>query len=104
VKTTDDLLGLRSDAYVLTEDARVELSAERDGVPPLVDLDARFYKLVGDFEPRFPEGAPSLVACDRLEVHGDVVFGRGVVVRGRVRIDHQDGEQHRIPDGAVLEG
>ncbi len=27
---------------------------------PYVDLDGDFYKLVGDFDKRFPEGAPSL--------------------------------------------
>ena len=31
VKSTEDLLALRSDAYVLTDDARVELDARRDG-------------------------------------------------------------------------
>ncbi len=31
VKTTDDLLALRSDAYELTDDARVVLAGERDG-------------------------------------------------------------------------
>ena len=39
VKSTEDLLGLRSDAYVLTEDARVELDPRRDHRPPIIDLD-----------------------------------------------------------------
>ena len=34
VKTTEDLLALRSDAYVLTDDARVELDPRRDGRRP----------------------------------------------------------------------
>ena len=62
VKTTEDLLALRSDAYVLTDDARVELAPERDGTPPVVDLDDDYYKLLRDFDARFPGGAPSLVA------------------------------------------
>ena len=66
VKTTNDLLALRSDAYVLHEDHRVELAPERDE-PPVIDLDPDYYKLVGDFEPRFPAGPPSLVACERLD-------------------------------------
>jgi UTP--glucose-1-phosphate uridylyltransferase len=98
VKTTNDLLSLRSDAYVIARDSQVELAPPRDGTPPFVDLDSRFYKLLRDFEQRIPE-APSLVACERLAVEGDVVFGRGVVVRGSVRIA-RDG---RIEDGAVLE-
>jgi UTP--glucose-1-phosphate uridylyltransferase len=104
VKTTNDLLAVRSDAYVLTSECHVELAPERGGRPPIVDLDPRFYKLLRDFEQRFPAGPPSLSACDRLTVVGDVVFGSGVVVRGSVRIEHAGPDQLRIEDGAVLEG
>jgi UTP--glucose-1-phosphate uridylyltransferase len=86
VKTTNDLLALRSDAYVLHDDGRVELAPERDE-PPVIDLDADFYKLIRAFEERFPAGPPSLVACERLAVKGDVTFGRDVVVRGAVTIE-----------------
>jgi UTP--glucose-1-phosphate uridylyltransferase len=103
VKTTNDLLVLRSDCYLLTEDAHVELSPERGGRVPFMDLDPRYYKLVDDFEARFPAGPPSLVACDRFVVRGDFRFGKGVVVRGNVELDA--GEDGRaIEDGAVLEG
>jgi UTP--glucose-1-phosphate uridylyltransferase len=100
VKTTEDLLALRSDAYVLADDARVELAAERDGTPPVVDLDDDHFKLLRDFDAHFPAGAPSLVACERLAVEGDVTFGREVVVRGTVTLSGP----RRIEDGAVLEG
>jgi UTP--glucose-1-phosphate uridylyltransferase len=55
---------------------------------------------VGQFDERFPEGAPSLVACSALHVHGDVTFGAGVVVRGDVTVDGPAA----VPDGAVLDG
>ena len=100
VKTTEDLLALRSDAYVLADDARVELAPGRDGTPPVVDLDDEHYKLLRDFDAHFPAGAPSLVACERLAVSGDVTFGREVVVRGAVTVEGP----RRIEDGAVLEG
>jgi UTP--glucose-1-phosphate uridylyltransferase len=103
VKTTEDLLGVRSDAYELTDDFHVQLAPERDG-PPFVDLDDDHFKLLGDFEQRFSEGPPSLKACDRLSVSGDVAFGRDVTVRGTVSIEHSGDEQLRIDDGAVLEG
>src|SRR5690349_6532451 len=86
VKTTEDLLALRSDAYVVLDDARVELAPERDGTPPVVDLDDDHYKLLRDFDAHFPDGAPSLVECERLAVEGDVTFGRDVVVRGTVTV------------------
>ena len=99
-RSTEDLLALRSDAYVLAGDARVELAPERDGTPPVVDLDDDHYKLLRDFDARFPEGAPSLVACERLSVEGDVTFGADVVVRGTVTVSGP----RSVEDGAVLEG
>jgi UTP--glucose-1-phosphate uridylyltransferase len=52
----------------------------------VVDLDPRYYRLIDDFEARFPFGPPSLVACERLTVRGDVTFGAGVVCQGEVEI------------------
>lgn len=83
VKTTDDLLALRSDAYRLTDDARVELV--RDSVP-IVTLDPDHYKLMRDFDARFPDGPVSLKEADRFEVDGDVTFGADVVARGSVKV------------------
>ncbi|MEA2320819.1 MAG: UTP--glucose-phosphate uridylyltransferase [Solirubrobacteraceae bacterium] len=103
VKTTNDLLTLRSDAYVLTDEALVRLAEGREA-PPVVDLDADVYKLLPDFEERFASGPPSLVEAERLTVAGDVAFGAGVVVRGAVTIEHDGDGRLRIEDGAVLEG
>jgi UTP--glucose-1-phosphate uridylyltransferase len=107
VKTTDDLLALRSDAYELTDGGRIVPAAARaeagEGAP-LVELDARFFKLVRDFETRFAEGAPSLVRAQRLTVRGDIAFGAGVVVHGDVTVEHEGEGQRRIDDGTVLEG
>jgi UTP--glucose-1-phosphate uridylyltransferase len=100
VKTTGDLLSLRSDAYALLPGPRVELSPERGGKPPVIELDPDCYKLVPQLEERFAGGPPSLAACDRLTVSGDVRFGTGVVVRGSVRLEGP----RAIEDGAVLEG
>ena len=99
VKTTNELLVVRSDAYALADDARIELAPRRDAAP-YVGLDAEHFKLMADFDARFGAGPPSLVAADRLEVEGDVTFGRDVVVRGSVRVEGP----RRIEDGTVLEG
>jgi len=104
VKGTNDLLGLRSDTYVMDADRRVALSPERARGPLVVDLDPDFYKLLGGFEQRFPAGPPSLVDCERLTVRGDVTFGAGVVARGRVEIDRSADGPARLDDGTLLEG
>jgi UTP--glucose-1-phosphate uridylyltransferase len=98
VKTTDDLLALRSDAYVLDDSAKVTLAPQRQGRVPFVALDPDYFKLMRDFEARFSNGPPSLAGCDRLLVEGDVHFGAHVVVRGDVTV------REDVPDGAVLEG
>jgi UTP--glucose-1-phosphate uridylyltransferase len=103
VKTTSDLLALRSDAYTITDDDRVEPAEGRDGAP-VIDLDDDYFKLLPAFEERFPAGAPSLVACDRLTVEGDVEFGADVTVRGAVTVEHDGDGRMRIEDGTVLEG
>jgi len=99
VKTTNDLLAIRSDAYELRDDWTVRLASERGERPPLIDLDPKHFKLLADFEPRFA-GPVSLVRCERLTVKGDVSFGRDVTVRGSVTVDGPA----RIEDGAVLQG
>jgi UTP--glucose-1-phosphate uridylyltransferase len=97
VKRTSDLLVLRSDAYVLGEDARVALADGRDSAP-LVELDDDHYKLLADFEARFPSGPPSLARAERLDVRGDVTFGRDVTVVGDVTVSGP----RQVEDGAEL--
>jgi UTP--glucose-1-phosphate uridylyltransferase len=99
VKTTDDLLVLRSDVYRLDADARVM----RDGDEPFVELDPAHFKTIADFDRRFAEGPPSLRECERFVVRGDVTFGAGVVARGDVTVEAPPGETLQVPDGAILE-
>ena len=103
VKNTGDLLAVRSDAYELTDDFRVVPSSARTLGPLIVTLDPPYYGFVDQMEARFPHGAPSLVACELLDVVGDVAFGRDVIVRGPVRLANRGGTQRAIPDGTVLE-
>ena len=97
VKTTNDLLVLRSDVYEVTGDARV---VPRREPLPFVDLDREVYADLAGFDARFPHGAPSLIDADRLEVRGDVTFGAGVRVRGAAVVEGPA----TIEDGAVLGG
>merc|ERR1712050_192342 len=81
VKKCDDLVALRSDAYLLTEDFRIELCSERNGVPPLVKLDDR-YKFVDTMDTLIPDGPPSLQYCTKLTVKGECMFEKGVTCKG----------------------
>ncbi len=93
VKTTDDLLAVRSDAFVLTDDFRVVANPARTTPQVVVSLDNRYYKLIDDMEARFPDGAPSLLECDSLTIKGDVLFERDVVCKGVVELDNRSDEQ-----------
>jgi UTP--glucose-1-phosphate uridylyltransferase len=102
VKTTDDLMVLRSDVYTLDENYRVLPRPERAEDLPYVELDSRYFKLLDEFERRLPEGPPSLREAERLVVCGDVTFGRDVVVRGSVELRVEQPE--RLADESVLVG
>ncbi|MCB0006044.1 MAG: UTP--glucose-1-phosphate uridylyltransferase [Anaerolineales bacterium] len=93
VKTTSDLLAVRSDAYLLTEDYRVILHPDRAGEGVVVDLDSRYYKLIDEMEARFPAGAPSLIDCQRLTVRGDVRFEGPCRFTGSVEIINDQEKQ-----------
>jgi UTP--glucose-1-phosphate uridylyltransferase len=98
VKTTNDLLVLRSDVYDVGKD--FVLSPVSDQLP-FVDLDSDYYKLVPEFERRFPEGAPSLREATSLKVQGDWTFGREVKVKGDVSLE--TAAAARVETGSVLE-
>jgi len=101
VKTTDDLLAVRSDAYRLENDFTLRLAAP---AVPVIRLDPAIYRLVDDFERRFPAGPPSLAACRELVVEGDLVFGREMVLKGSVRLANRQKEPVRLPDGLEISG
>lgn len=83
VKTTNDLLTLRSDAYEVTPDAHLELVVP---AAPVIDLDKEYFQFVDDFDERFPS-IPSLKDVTTFTVKGDWRFTEGVVFSGDVRIE-----------------
>jgi UTP--glucose-1-phosphate uridylyltransferase len=104
VKTTNDLLAVRSDCYLLTEDFRVIANPQRQLSQVEVDLDKKYFKLIDQMEERFPLGAPSLVDCQSFTVQGDVRFGRDIVICGNVTLEHQGKKPLKIADGQQLSG
>jgi UTP--glucose-1-phosphate uridylyltransferase len=98
VKTTNDLLLLRSDVYDLGQDFVLDPAGDE---VPYVELDDSFYKRVTDFDKRFPEGAPSMKEAKSLVVDGDWTFGQGVRVVGKVALEASSAQ--RVAPGTVLE-
>jgi len=98
VKKCDDLIALRSDAYVLTEDFRIELAAARAGVPPTIKLDD-LYKFVDAMDTLIPNGVPSLIGCTSMKIEGSCEFAAGVVVEGDVKFVNKGADKKTIAAG-----
>jgi UTP--glucose-1-phosphate uridylyltransferase len=98
VKTTNDLLAVRSDAYELDESFRVGLRPERGGVPPKVEL-SDDYKLVDQLEQLIAAGIPSLIRSRSLTIKGPWRFGPGVEILGDVRFENGSGEIREVKPG-----
>ena len=86
VKTCADLLAIRSDAFQVTPDHRIELHPQRAGKPPTIRLDANHYARVDQLDAALAGGIPSLLECDALSVEGAVTFSSQISFRGTVAI------------------
>jgi UTP--glucose-1-phosphate uridylyltransferase len=107
VKTSNDLLSVRSDCFVYNVDDSlrinpIRLRRNRPGVSK-IDLDPKYYGKIDDLENRFRNGIPSLVDCDALTIEGDVFFEKGVKIKGSVRITNRQQSQAIIKEGTVLD-
>jgi len=100
VKTTADLLALWSDRF------RTNLAGE---IVPLcestlkIELDARFYRSMSDFEQRFPAGAPALRQARSLSIQGDIVFANNIEIRGDVHLVNRSARPRRIAAGSIVQ-
>ncbi|MDB4353708.1 UTP--glucose-1-phosphate uridylyltransferase [Akkermansiaceae bacterium] len=95
VKSTADLLALRSDAYELSEDGQIKLAPSRNGVPPVVKL-APEYKMVDSLEGL---GVPSLIGAEEVSISGRVSFDGVVEVVGKVAFGNNGGDCVKVPPG-----
>lgn len=100
VKKCDDLLLLRSDAYLIV-DHRPVLNPACNGSAPVVNLDSKLYKLVGNLEDASAGGIPSLVQCKRLKIKGLVRMSKQTKFVGDVSIVNNSAEAKFIPAGVV---
>jgi UTP--glucose-1-phosphate uridylyltransferase len=94
VKATSDLFLIRSDAYALDERGAL---VQQVTTTPSISLDSGSYKLIQDFELRFPQGVPSLKEATSLDVQGDWTFGADVEIIGDAVLGEEGGE---VPEGA----
>jgi UDP-N-acetylglucosamine pyrophosphorylase len=101
VKTTSDLLALRSDAYELTEDWRIVLAGT--GKPPTIHLDPDHFKLVDQLERAVANGVPSLKDCQELAVQGAVRLSSANRFRGKVTIKNRSPEPRQLPAGEYVD-
>lgn len=99
VKTCNDLLNLSSDCYEETPDKRLVLIAARNGQPPVVSLEDKYYKFVDQFKALIADGVPSMAKCDRLTITGPMKFSKGVVLEGTVKIINESSEPKTVPAG-----
>lgn len=83
VKTTNELLLLRSDVFDLGVDGRLVARVERI---PEIDLDPSHYRLIDDFD-RLVTVVPSLRAAESLVVRGEWLFDAPANVVGDVRLE-----------------
>jgi UTP--glucose-1-phosphate uridylyltransferase len=104
VKSNNDLLVVRSDAYELQSDYTMVVSRSRRLLGlPLVKLDTHHYGLLKDFEQRM-QVVPSLVDAESLHVRGDVVFDHALKIKGHVSINADSVRSTLLPaDLRVLE-
>jgi len=98
VKTTSDLLALRSDAYRVAGDCRVVLVSSA-GQPPAIDLDANHYKLVEQLDEKVADGVPSLKDCRELTVRGPIGFNSRNIFRGKITLTNKSPEPRALPPG-----
>lgn len=104
VKSTADLLVLRSDACAVTSDQRLSLVPDRHGQPPVVELDPAHYQVLARFDQWFAAGVPSLARCQSLKVRGPVRFSPGVVCEGTVEIVNPHADPRTLAPGTYRDG
>jgi len=101
VKKCNDLMLLRSDAYMIDENFIPILSPLCGGKAPVINLDSKKYKIVGKLEEATAGGIPSLVNCKRLTVKGLVRMSNQTKFVGDVTIINTSDKIKVIPTGQI---
>ncbi|KAF7129988.1 hypothetical protein RHSIM_Rhsim10G0185000 [Rhododendron simsii] len=100
VKATSDLLLVQSDLYTLNDGFVIRNKARENPENPSIELGPEFKK-VANFLSRF-KSIPSIIELDSLKVTGDVCFGAGITLKGKLVVAAKSGVKLEIPDGVVI--
>jgi len=107
VKTCNDLLVVRSDCFVYTEDHNLRINPAREANKKSdvvkVNLDPKYYGKIDNLDERFAFGVPSLVDCDSLTIEGDVGFEKDVAIKGSVCIKNRQKSRAIIKEGTIID-
>ena len=103
VKTCNDLLAVRSDRLVFTEDNNLILNPNRRSDNIKIDLDPKYFGKIDLLDERFDAEAPSLIACESLTIKGDIRLESNVTIKGRVEIKNSGKSQAVIKKGVVID-
>jgi UTP--glucose-1-phosphate uridylyltransferase len=103
VKKCNDILAVRSDCYVLTQNGQLIVNPLRKLESLSINLDPSFYGKLDLLDERFKDGIPSLIECESLTIKGDVRFGKRVTIRGNVIIENRQDVQATIEDGTIID-
>ncbi len=104
VKTTNDLLSVRSDMFEIDRQYRILPNPERKYNHFDIDLDSEYYKYIDGFERRFAFGPPSLVDCNSLKIRGDFRFGADIKIEDHVELLNGKELPYTIQDRSRIEG
>lgn len=102
IKTTNELLGLWSNAFILNKNNLVVTNPERKLGFIVINLDNKYYKKIDDLQAHFPNGIPDLLECEKLTISGDVTFGSNTKLIGNIVITNDSDEQLIIKADTIL--
>ena len=107
VKTCSDLLAVRSDCFVYSEDQGLRINPARKAMKKTdvikIKLDPKYYGKIDNLDERFTFGVPSLVDCDSLTIEGDVGFEKDVTIKGSVCIKNRQKSRAIIKAGTIID-
>ncbi|HUV50691.1 MAG TPA: UTP--glucose-1-phosphate uridylyltransferase [Anaerolineae bacterium] len=104
VKSCNDLLAVRSDRFIFSEDQTLILNPNMKSDLIRINLDPGYYGTRDKLNERFLiDGIPSLIDCESLTVKGDIFFEKNITIKGRVVITNSGKSPATIKAGSIID-